>query len=164
MTDRPESVGIGEFMVRRVDEAPLGLTIRGLGSCVAVFLYEEGRRLGGLAHILLPEPLDGSPLTRPGRFAATAVAGMLDEILQRGGRRDRISAKLAGGSRMFSNGQPDRETVGERNIKAALQALDRESIPVAAMDVGGTCGRTLLADIAAGTMRITSLRHPPREI
>jgi chemotaxis protein CheD len=155
---------MGEFLVRRAEEAPLGLTIRGLGSCVAVFLYDGGRGLGGLAHVLLPEPLEGSPLTRPGRFAPTAVAGMLDEILQRGGRRERLRAKLAGGAHMFSNGLPERQTVGERNVRAALQALERESIPVAAADTGGSWGRTLLADLASGTLRITSLKHGASEI
>jgi chemotaxis protein CheD len=157
-------VGIGEFLVRHAEEAPLGLTIRGLGSCVAVFLHERDRKLAGLAHILLPEPLDGSPLTRPGRFAPTAVAGMLDEILQRGGRRERITAKLAGGAHMFSNGQPDKETLGDRNIRAALEALGRGSIRVVAMETGGSCGRTVLADLTTGTLTITSLKGPPREI
>ena len=157
---------MGEYLVRREMEAPSGLIIRGLGSCVAVFLHEPERRLGGLAHILLPEPMDGSPLTAPGRFVPTALAGMLDMILAGGGRRHRLTAKVAGGSNMFhyAHGAVRRETLGDRNVRAALDALARESIRITGIDIGGRYGRTLTADIATGTVRITSLTREPKEI
>ena len=160
------AVGMGEYRVCREREARAGLIIRGLGSCVAVFLHEPERRLGGLAHILLPAPMDGSPLTEPGCFAPTAVAGMLDLILAKGGRRHRLTAKVAGGANMFSGagGSLRRELLGDRNIRAALDALDSESIPVAGLDVGGRSGRTLTADIATGIVRIVNLTGDPRLI
>lgn len=160
------AVGMGEYLVRREREAPTGLIIKGLGSCVAVFLHEPACRLGGLAHILLPEPMDGSPLIAPGRFVPTAVAGMLDMIFAKGGRRHHLTAKVAGGSNMFAyaHGAVRRETLGDRNIRAALDVLTRESIPVSGIDIGGRHGRTLTADIGTGTVRITSLTREPKEI
>lgn len=160
------AVGMGEYLVRREREAREGLIIRGLGSCVAVFLHEPKRHLGALAHILLPEPMEGSPLTEPGRFAPTAVAGMLDLILAKGGRRDRLTAKVAGGSNMFAyaQGGTRRETLGDRNIRTVLAVLARESIPIAGIDTGGRHGRTLTADIGTGIVRIVSLTRGPLEI
>lgn len=166
------AVGMGEYLVRREREARAGLVIRGLGSCVAVFLHEPDRRIGGLAHILLPGPLEGSPLTAPGTFAPTAIAAMLDLLLAKGARRQRLAAKVAGGSNMFAfaqDGAPGahavrRETLGERNIRAVLDALASESIPIAGCDTGGRFGRSLTADISTGTVRIVSLTRPPIEI
>ena len=67
---RPRSLRAGEL---RVSEAPDRLAIHGLGSCVAVFVYDPGARIGGLAHILLPGP-PMRPTDHVGRYATTAVA------------------------------------------------------------------------------------------
>ena len=42
-------VTIGEGVVA---ETPHVITSLGLGSCVAVILYDAGRRTGGLAHVM----------------------------------------------------------------------------------------------------------------
>lgn len=157
-------VRMGEYAVCRDEEAPAGLTIRGLGSCVAIFVCERQGRAGALAHVLLPEPADGSPLTAAGRFAPTALAAVLDGLFQLGCRRDELFAKVVGGAHMFTSAVSEVETLGERNIRAALQALERESIEVTAMDIGGSYGRTLHARIATGRILVTSLRREPREI
>ena len=155
---------MGEILVRLHEEAPHGLSIAGLGSCVAVFLYETRGRAGGLAHILLPEPGNRSPLTCPGRFAPTAVAGLIDELLKLGARRADLRAKVAGGARMFSGAAPASAPLGDRNARAAIEALRVEAIRIEGSDMGGTHGRTLLADIATGAVRITTLRKVSRLI
>jgi len=158
---QPVRVRMGEVVAARDADAPGGLAICGLGSCVAVFLYEARRlKVGGMAHVLLPEPLPGSPLTAPGKFAPTAVAALADRLIQLGAARGALRAKLVGGARMFAFGP--RESLGDRNVAAALEALHREGIPVAGMDTGGTAGRTLLARIGTGEVRVTSLRGEPR--
>ncbi|HKY33109.1 MAG TPA: chemotaxis protein CheD [Candidatus Polarisedimenticolia bacterium] len=164
MTPAPETVHIGELLVRSADEAPGGLLVPGLGSCVAVFLHDAPRRLGGLAHILLPEPMPHSPLLDPGRFAPTAVAALVDRLMQRGARRELLVAKVAGGATMFARVNGVRDSMGDRNVRAAMEALAREAIPVAAMDVGGSSGRTVRASLADGRVRINTLRGRPREI
>ena len=45
-------VGMGKFFV--VDQ-PATLTCLGLGSCVGLMLYDEGKKISGLAHIMLPD-------------------------------------------------------------------------------------------------------------
>ena len=156
---------MGEIVIRRAGEAPGGLSIRGLGSCIALFVYDAaGRAAGGLAHVMLPEPAPGSPLTSPGKFAPTAVAALIDQLLQQGVRRDDLVAKLAGGAHMFPFGSADRLTLGERNIRATLEALQRERIEVTGMDVGGSSGRTVVAHVDSGRFLITSLKRSPKEL
>ncbi len=157
-----ERVRMGEYAIRR---APARLAIFGLGSCVALFLWENETKIGGMAHVLLPAPLPDQPRGPAGKYADTAIAAIIGGILELGGRRERLVAKVAGGAHMFGSAPTtDRETLGERNIRAVLEGLRREGIEVGGLDIGGSYGRTLLADITTGTVRITSLKRQPKEI
>lgn len=158
----PERVRMGEFAVRR---SPARLAIFGLGSCVAIFAWEPEEKIGGLAHVLLPAPLPDQPRGPAGKYADTAIAAVVGQILESGGRRERIVAKVIGGAHMFgSAAAPDRETLGERNLRAVLEGLRREGIEVAGLDIGGSYGRTLVADATTGKVTITSLKRRPKEI
>ena len=157
-----ERVRMGEFLVR---EAPAHLAIYGLGSCVAIFVYGTDKRIAGLAHVLLPAPAAGSPRGPAGKYADTAIAAIVGQILEIGGRRDRLIAKVAGGAHMFgASPVADRETLGERNIRAALEGLRSNGLEVAGMDIGGSYGRTILAEAETGLLRITSLKREPKLI
>ena len=157
-----ERVRMGEFLLR---EAPARMVIYGLGSCIAIFVYETRKRLAALAHVLLPAPLPGSPRGPAGKYADTAVAAILGQIFEAGGRRENLIAKVAGGAHMFGGtSESERETLGERNLRAALEALRREGIEIAGMDIGGSYGRTVHADAATGVLTITSLKRAPKEI
>ena len=85
---RPRSLRAGEL---RVSEAPDRLAIHGLGSCVAVFVYDPRARIGGLAHILLPGP-PRRPTDHIGRYATTAVAAMVEETIRLGAKRSALCA------------------------------------------------------------------------
>jgi chemotaxis protein CheD len=153
---------MGEYLVR---EAPARLAIYGLGSCLAIFIYEKERRIAGMAHVLLPAPLPDAPRGPAGKYADTAIAAILGQILQVGGRRESLMAKVVGGAHMFGAAAiPERETLGERNLRAALEGLQREGLEIAGMDIGGSYGRTMIADVSTGIIRITSLKRAPKEI
>ena len=81
------------------------LTI-GLGSCVAIALYDPEARVGGLAHILLPSPALSRRDQSPGKFPQTAIPLLLQDMVVLGARPARITARLAGGASMFTNLQP----------------------------------------------------------
>ena len=158
---RSLSLRAGEVKVAR---APGRLVIHGLGSCVAVFLYDPKARVGGLAHILLPSPPRGSE-EGGGRYATSAVAEMIEESLRLGARRAALRAKVTGGSRMFSfETEAGRPAIGDRNVEAALQALEGAGVAVIASDVGGGCGRTIEADLGDGSLTIKTVRGTPRVI
>ncbi len=159
-----EMVRMGELVVRSAREAPRGLAIRGLGSCVAVFIHEPAIRLGGLAHVMLPEPAPRSPLTAPGAFAATAVAALVDALLSRGGRRESLVARVTGGAELFPSGARGVEPLGKRNARAALRALSDQAVVVAGLDIGGAQGRTLHADVDTGRIRVRTLDRPVFEL
>src|SRR5438093_12428407 len=158
---RLKSLRAGEL---RVAEAPARLAIHGLGSCVAVFVYDPGNRVGGMAHVLLPGP-PKHPTDHLGRYATTAVVAIVEESLRLGARRSTLCAKVTGGSRMFtSDATSARPTVGDKNIKAALHALEEARIAIVATDIGGEPGRSLVADLADGSLTISTVRGVPRVV
>jgi chemotaxis protein CheD len=152
---RAKSLRAGEL---RVAEAPARLSIHGLGSCVAVFVYDPAKRVGGMAHVLLPAPPKNAT-PHGGRYATTAVAAMVDESVRMGAKRSALLAKVTGGSRMFSyDAGKDRPTVGDKNVEAVLRALQEAGVEIVATDVGGDCGRTVVADLQDGSLTIITLR------
>lgn len=157
---RPHPLHAGDL---RVAEAPGRLIIHGLGSCVAVFVYDPRSRIGGLAHVLLPGPPPG-PVERAGRYATTAVVAMVEESIRLGARRAALRAKVTGGSRMFAFEAADRVTVGDKNVEATLRALREAEVPVIGTDVGGDRGRTVIADLEDGSLTIKTIRGGPRVI
>jgi chemotaxis protein CheD len=141
---------------RRIGKADGVLSILGLGSCVAVILYDDTTKLGGLAHILLPDPSFSSYPERRWRFAATAIPALLGELESAGANRNGITARLVGGARMFQDLMPpDRIHLGERNVAAARAALARDRVEIVAEDVGGENGRSLHFNLEDGRVRIT---------
>lgn len=154
----PIRVGIGEFAVA---EAPEVLTAVGLGSCVAVSLYDAGTRRGGLAHVLLPS-LNGEARPDPeGTYAPVLVTRLLRGVLEEGGDRARIEAKLAGGANMFGSLGIELGRIGERNVSSVLATLNELGLRIAGRDVGGNFGRTVELDLATGQVRVRSLSRPP---
>src|SRR6185295_4246797 len=126
---RLRSLRAGEL---RVAEAPARLTIHGLGSCVAVFVYDPARRVGGMAHVLLPgPPRNGGD--HVGRYASTAVAAMVAESIRLGAKPSGLLAKVTGGSRMLAyDAGKNRPTVGDKNVEAVLRALREAGVEIIA--------------------------------
>ena len=150
-------VHIGEVKV--ADGSSLLFTV-GLGSCVAIALYDPYERIGGLAHAMLPHPDTGRRDAPPGRFATTAVSALVESMEARGASRKRLYARLAGGASMFRD-ILDREglKLGRRNVDAAHDALSCLGIPVRGEDVLGTYGRSVFLRISDGQLLVTSVNH-----
>lgn len=142
------------------------LRVLGLGSCVAVVIWDASTRVGGVAHVLLPAPPPrGTQAYAPGRYAQTAVPCLIDRVLELGAARAGLTARLAGGASMFASLMaPGLIHTGERNVLAAREALHRAAVPVTAEWVGGDFGRTIVFDLATGTVTATSVHHGAREL
>ena len=158
MTPDRVAVHIGDVKV--ATEGATLVTI-GLGSCVAIALYDPKVRIGGLAHAMLPHPSSGRADAPPGRFAATAVPQLLDLMKEAGASPRRIRARLAGGASMFRDLlEGDGLKLGRRNVEAAREALGTLRIPIDGEDVFGSYGRSVYLSTADGTLRVTSVRQP----
>ena len=150
-------VRVGELMVT---QAPARLAAVGLGSCVAIIMYDQSARLGGLAHVLLPSQGMSRVRGEPGRFAQTAVPALIERLIARGARSPMIAARLVGGASMFTSlTPPGTIQMGDRNVVAAREALHRHGVRLIREAVGGDYGRTVDFDLASGSVTVSSYQH-----
>ncbi len=129
-------VGIGEYYV-----GPDPMATIGLGSCVALILYEPQRAVGSMAHVMLPD--SHGRADRPGKYADTAVPLLIDGMVAKGCRRQRVVAKLVGGASMFAQFSGNLN-IGDRNTRTLKTLLDAAGIRVVAELTGGNVGRSVV--------------------
>jgi chemotaxis protein CheD len=136
------------------------LTAMGLGSCVAVVMYDATAQVGGLTHIMLPKGMASDGL--PGKFADTAVPHLLHEMIDRGATTEGLRLALFGGATMLHTGQSSLLDIGPRNVAAVEQALKAAALEATVKDTGGTKGRTVLLSIADGELVVKVLGEDDR--
>lgn len=147
-----EQVRIAEV---RTGRAPSVLKAYGLGSCVAVGLYDPATGLGGLGHMLLPDRPDDCPAGSESKYVDAGIRRIVDELMRAGANRDTLVAKIAGGANMFETSyQTLINSVGARNAKSARHTLAVLGIPVMGEEIGGNRGRTVEFDLASGKMLV----------
>lgn len=135
----------------------------GLGSCVAIVLYDGVARVGGLAHVLLPHESMSRDRSNPAKFPATVVPIMLGEMCDRGARIERVRAKIAGGASMFGNMMLTAGVnIGERNVIAVREVLAEIRVPIVAEDTGADYGRSVYLFVDDGRVEVRSLRKGSR--
>lgn len=145
-----ELVNVGVAQLKLGNNPQVLRTI--LGSCVGICIYDRNKKIGGLAHILLPESTDKNT---PEKFANTAIPLLVDMLIKQGCNRDFMSAKIAGGAAMFKFtpgnvlGQ-----IGDRNVEATKAALAAKKIPLLCEDVGGNLGRVIDFFLADGHLKV----------
>jgi len=128
-----------------------------VGSCVAVCLWDERRRLGGMNHFLLPEaPHVAAKVPRPWSYGELALPALLDGVLALGAARNRLAASVYGGAAL-TRVDDDGSGPGARNVALASSWLFRKGIEVVAADVGGRRGRKLCFDTGSGEVRVRLL-------
>jgi chemotaxis protein CheD len=143
-----------EVATYRVARNPIKLTCLGLGSCLGIALFESRLKIGGLAHAMLPRFEKGRYKNIPSRYVDTSIYLMIDEIIEQGGKKFNIIAKLVGGAQMFSPSDNEILEIGSRNIKTAYNILEKERIKIKGEDIGGNQGRTMTFDLKTGKIRI----------
>lgn len=155
-------VGMADYKVGR---NPANLISYGLGSCVGIALYDPVTKVGGLAHIMLPDSKQARSAENPAKFADTALPLMLDDIIKLGAVKSRIIAKIAGGAQMFTFANAtDIMRVGERNAEAVKMVLKKLDIKMLAEDTGGNYGRTVELKLDSGIYRVKTIDKGEKEL
>lgn len=149
----------------KIAKEPDILTTLGLGSCVGIALYDPVTKIGGLAHIMLPDSTQIKNNENKAKFADTALEVLLQEMQDVGARKTRLTAKIAGGAHMFEfKNINDMMCIGARNVAAVLRILEQKNIPVIAQDTGENYGRTIELNTQNGILRVKTIGHGIREI
>ena len=163
MTGKRHLVGIAELKTAVAGETLASL---GLGSCVAVAIYDRNMRIGALAHVMLPSKESGK--RREGenmlKYADVAVPEALSLLENRGCSRIFMEAKIAGGACMFDLYRENQSDVGSRNVAAVRQILADLKIPVAGADTGGDKGRSVELRTESGEFLVRTVRGTEKAI
>ncbi|HWH02753.1 MAG TPA: chemotaxis protein CheD [Gemmatimonadales bacterium] len=140
------------------DQGTSDLLTLGLGSCVAIMLYDKETKVGAMAHVLLPSRSLARDATNPAKFPETAVPLLIQRMTQLGADPRRMVAKLAGGASMFAALMtPGTIQMGERNVVASRNALREAAIPIVGEAVGGGQGRSVRFHLADGSIEIRTV-------
>ena len=141
-----------------VEQEDALLVILGLGSCVGVAFYDELTKIGGLAHVMLPESKGKNKIKS--KYADTAIPFLLDKMIEKGARRQRLQAKLVGGAGMFKTeaGQSVMQ-IGQKNIEAVKRVLKEERIKVVGSDLAKDYGRSMYFNLIDGKIRVSAFNR-----
>jgi chemotaxis protein CheD len=143
---------------------PNGITTLGLGSCVGIALRDKNNKVGGLAHIMLPDSTVIANQTNVAKFADTGIIELLKQMEKLGAVRRNMVAKIAGGATMFAMSSRTNLNVGERNVEAVKAKLKELGIPILAEDTGLNYGRTVIFYPETGDYVIKAVGKPEKVI
>ena len=112
-----------------------------LGSCVAACVHDPAAAIGGMNHFLLPEVPESEDggASAAARYGSVAMERLINELLSRGARRDRLEVKLFGGARVIDSSFD----VGQSNARFALDYVRREGLKLVGQDLGGGSARRI---------------------
>jgi chemotaxis protein CheD len=150
----------------KVCKAPDSLTTIGLGSCVGIALYDPVTKVAGLAHVMLPDSTAIRNNSNIAKFADTGIDELLKQMIKAGASKTRLTARLAGGAKMFqiSGSQASSINIGDQNIAASRKKLKELGIRIVAEDVGLNYGRTVELYADNGKYLIKAVGKPVKEI
>jgi chemotaxis protein CheD len=136
------------------NEAEVVLVTYALGSCIGVGLWDPVVRVGGLAHVQLPDSsLDPvKAIVRPGLFADTAVRELTARMRSLGAMPERGMVYIAGGAQLM--GDAWLYDIGRKNRAAVIAALGTQRLVPMTDDTGGSEPRTVYLEVANGQFHI----------
>jgi chemotaxis protein CheD len=148
-------VGIGEFAVSKNPEHQI--KTMALGSCVGVMTHDKSSGCWGLLHIALPDSSINMKRAqdKPGTFADTGIPALLREMRRNGWNgQSRITVRLAGGASIMDPNATF--NIGKRNVLAVKKILWGFKLGSIAEHIGGEISRTVVVDIKASKVLLSS--------
>ena len=122
-----------------------------LGSCVAVCLFDNVKKIGGINHYMLPL-WNGNGLASP-KFGNIATEKLIEKMLKNGASLNTMVAKVFGGANQMESSM----NIGERNIEIAKEVLNQHGVKIIAENTGGAIGRKLRYNTSNGQVMMKFL-------
>jgi len=149
----------------QIASAPARLVTRALGSCLGITLYNSVRKLGAMAHPMLPDIDKARMKSNPHRYVNSVIRKMVEDLEKLGITKNNLTAKLFGGAHMFSFITADSIlNVGEKNIAMAKAVFEESAVKIVAEEVGGTFGRTIELNLENGKVLVDTISWGRKEI
>jgi chemotaxis protein CheD len=136
---------IGDVVVQK---APNRLKTE-LGSCVAVIIYHEKLKIGGMTHIMLPK----SKETKDTRFADSAIEELIAKLKSYNVKLSEAKCYVYGGARVLQNQIP----INFMNLAQVNRELEKHKLNIVEVDIGGETNRSIELDLNTGKISIKRL-------
>ena len=122
------SVPIGHYVLKNNSKV-LGdlhpkIIIYGLGSCVALILFDKKAHIYAMSHILLPSfhnLHENKPLRYPHKYADRSVEDLIREVIAKRATKKNLKAVIVGGAKIFKNHYSN---IGEENVNVNVSPVD----------------------------------------
>lgn len=143
----------GEFFVSRT--SMIVYTV--LGSCISACIRDPVAQVGGMNHFMLPEPKETAHDSwgESTRYGSFAMESLINEILKRGGVKNRLEVKLFGAGKIYE-GNID---VGARNAEWVLGFLRTEGLTPAKVDLGDVFPRKIYYFTDSGRVLVKKIER-----
>ena len=156
MNDKFVDVDTGEV---NVSSKPVILRSMAIGSCVAVVIYDRYRKIGGLAHVMLPSRSPRSDSEDRTKYAEDAIDILFDDAKKLGAGKEDLEVNLIGGANMLGKGSIPGEIVG-----SVLGYLEKSGIEPKNKKTGGTRRRSVSLNIESGRIFYTEGDDAAKEL
>jgi putative nucleotidyltransferase with HDIG domain len=145
-------VAAGTFIV--CERKPLLLQAY-LGTCVGLALYCKKTGIGGIIHLLLPEPVSITSIYQPEKYASTGVPLFIESMLAKGAQQESLVASVAGGALVGPISEQDLYLdVGGRTADVVRTLLSVRDIELVQSETGGFFTCCLALNMATGRCTI----------
>ena len=131
--------------------APNGITTLGLGSCVGIALRDPVTKIGGLAHIMLPDSTSIRNNTNIPKFADTGILALIEELEKQGLNRKNLLAKIAGGATTAPKGT---KTETAKSFDKSLAGTYTVTVDTLNIRSGAGKEKTDIGDLKKGTKAV----------
>ena len=143
-----ENIGVGGVIVA---QGEIALRAIALGSCIGVAAYDADKRIGGMAHVMLPGSAPDKAVEKT-RYAANAIEEMIRQMIERGSKPGNIEVCLVGGGNVLER---EDDTICESIIESVREILENKGIGVKASAIGGAQRRSVSIDLESGQVWYT---------
>ena len=145
-------IASGDYAVSKKKQAVLEAY---LGSCVGVTLCDAEAGVGGLLHLILPEPVGFDKERHPRRYASTGMPLFIQSLEKAGAKRERLRACVAGGALVGKLTESDLFLdIGGRTTEIVEKNLEAASIKIEKSETGGHLGCCLSLNLSNWESRI----------
>jgi chemotaxis protein CheD len=129
-----------------------------IGSCVAVYIYDQRRRTGGVNHFQFPFIYEKEQATA--RYGNVAIPTLIHMMINDGSKLKYLEAQIFGGA---YHPKLSPKNIGIDNIKIARQTLAQKKIRIVSEDVGGKKGRKIVFNTSANEIAVVKVNELRKE-
>ena len=123
------------------------LSIYGLGSCIALVIYDPDIKVGCMLHVLLPQSPEEKVMIDT-RYADQGFERMMNYLKFAGANKNSLLAKMVGGTSTLKQ-YGSFGDIGKRNEAACRALLKNHNIQIVSEDCGGFKSRSVFFDISS---------------